>query len=281
MVLRRIPSQPQQIAKRSEGLLLFSIQQILGLAVRDGGHRRRHRLAPLPVAKHPLHLHHHLICIKIAHQHHGLVLRLVPAVVEVAHQLLRTVLHDVHIADGRTSGIDGVIVEVVLQLLYKRGHHPGAPFLHNHVVLALHVLGGNRGIAGPVAQQQQTGVHQHRVVHGNPIQLVAHRCKAREGVGVVAKLESVALGKLEDAAREMLRALKLHMLHEVGYASLVVLLHHRPRFHQQVEIRQFLRTVVLAHIIRQSVVQHPPSHHRVLRNRLFVNHLQIQAFPFL
>ena len=164
-----------------------------------------------------------------------------------------------------------MIEEVVEQLLGIGNSVPDAPLLHHDVMLALHVLGIDDGIAGPVAKQQQARVHQQRVVHGNGVQLIAHRREAREGIGVMTELQAVAAEEVDHTAGEMLRALEQHVFHEVGNAPLVVLLHDGASLHQQIEERLLRGLVVSANVVGQSVAQHALAHRRVFRNHLFVD----------
>lgn len=87
----------------------------------------------------------------------------------------------------------------------------------------------------------------------------------------MTKLQAVAAEEVDHTTREMLRALEQHVLHEVGDAPLVVLLHDGACLHQQIEERLFRGLVVSANVVGQSVAQHALAHRRVFRNHLFIN----------
>ena len=69
--------------------------------------------ASFQVAKHLLDLRHHLVGINVSHHNHSLVLGLIPALVEVTNGLGRTVLHHIHITNGRPVNITGRIEDFI------------------------------------------------------------------------------------------------------------------------------------------------------------------------
>ena len=169
-------------------------------------------------------------------------MRLVPPLIESAYELGLTRLHDVQVANGNAFSVGGVGKEVVAHLVGKRHIVSHAPLLHNHVTLRLHALVFYDDVGGPVAQQQQTGVHQQTVVSRNVVQQILHGVEAREAVHVGSHLDAVAQHEgLHATVREVLGALEHHVLREVGDAAFVVALHHGAALLQQTEEHAVLR----------------------------------------
>ena len=206
-------------------ILIETDARLLGIGY--CGLRWNEVLASLQRAEQLLYLRHHRIGVEVAHHHDGLILRLIPTLVEIAHHLGRTVLDDVHVADGKTLREDGIVQEVARELLPKGNGVLQSPFLDDDAALAFDGAVGHRGRTRPVVHQQQAGVQLCRVVAGNAIEQVAHRVATREGIAVVAEVDAVATHEVHDLLpREMLGATEQHVLHEVCHAPFVVLLEH-------------------------------------------------------
>ena len=204
-----------------------------------------------------------MVHIYVAHDDDGLVVRAVPLLIIVGQLLTLKVIHDGHQSDGQSFAVFRAGVHLrkaaCLHALLRSLAH--APLVVHDVSLLDDFVFFEQQPVRPVLQDEQAGVDGRSALRGHVAHAVDGLVDAGVGIQVTAELHAERACEVDDAvAGEVLRAVEGHVLEEVGQSALVFLLLNGAHALCDVEVSHVLRVLVVADVVRQSVVKFADAH---------------------
>ena len=145
-----------------------------------------------------------------------------------------------------------------------RGAAAQTPFLVDDATLLLYLFLLERQSVGPVVEDEQTRVHDAFTGCGHVRDVVNRLVNGGVGIQVLAEFNTHALTPAHQfVALEVLGAVEGHVLQEVSQSALGVILLDGAHLLRNVELGTLLGPVVVANVVRQSIVQLADAHVRI------------------
>ena len=237
-----------------------------------------HGLADGDGTEEVLDLAFHLVHIDVADDDDALQVRTIPLMIVGAQRVVGELVDHRHQTDGETT-----TEATGHQLLQIADQDAGearvahAPFLMDDSALLVDFLAVQRQVVAPVVQDEQAGV-DGSLARGYIINIVNSLFHRGKGVQLCAELHADALKILDEGAvGEVFGAVEAHVLQEVCQTALALFFLNGTHLLRDVEEGLVLRFLIVAEVVRQSVVETADAHFLIHGQRLH-HHLSLHLF---